>query len=207
MPLTSRWAILGLVLLGACSDSNTAPATGAIAGTVTSVRLGALAVRVHATPGTGAADSAQTDSVTGAFGPIQLAVGAATAQVSAGPNGCTLPVSQPATVAANQTATANIVVNCDAAMIYGRLGNVTRGRFPGVTVSVSVDGGTAVTTQTDRGGLFSFDTGVSSPGTNAMSVAVTIASGLPASCTTPAGQVLSLPRGASLEVLFTITCS
>jgi hypothetical protein len=198
----------GLLLLAACqADSHLAPTpVGAITGTVTSPELGALALQVLAvSASSGGTDSAQTDPVTGAYGPLTISSGGETIEIIAVHRGCALPPAQAVSVAAGDTVTVNFAVDCTQVAVHGQLISPTLGPLDTVTVSATGGSGT-FTSQTDRGGTFTFDRTILGLGTGPFSITISVTGGLPASCTPPSARNVSVAYGGTTSVPFSVDC-
>lgn len=199
--IDSRVRSFTVLMILAADISNTPlppPASGAIAGRVTSPTAGALR-GVTVTAGQ------ETPIVTDLAGGYQFTgvpVGEVTVSLSNLPEGCTAPRSQTAVVLPGGLATADFSVSCPAppattGTVAGTVTSPTLGNLYGVV---------AVVNPGNRGGATDGAGAYAVPGVPAGQVTVTL-SNLPAGCVNPGAQNATVAAGTSVPVNFSVTCA
>jgi TolB protein len=166
------------------------PGTGGLAGTVTSPGRGALA-GVHVA----AAGHEATTGATGLFVLSGLTPGAVPLTLTDLPDGCTAPATT-VTVVAGEIASVNIVVDCPSAGAVEGQVLANEAGLQDVTVQVE---GTAFSGRTGSEGGYHID-GIPA------GLQRLLVTGLPANCTDPGAQVVTVVAGRVARALFNVTC-
>ncbi|MEO8139931.1 MAG: hypothetical protein ABI742_09800, partial [Gemmatimonadota bacterium] len=127
------------------------------------------------------------------------------------PASCTPPIT-PFSITSGAATPVALVLTCSIGtmpVIMGQVTSPTLGALGGVTVSVTSNVTTALPTQTDAGGDFSFDRRICGANAcNSSTFAVTLTGGLPVSCVAPAAVTVPGPlNGIIVPVPISVDCT